>query len=79
MLRKYLSPFGVNAATAYAASFLSVFLSIGVWIGYKQDDRAASERLAIFVGLWAPTLMALGTSLEKSSETSRHQRERRRA
>jgi hypothetical protein len=68
MLRKFLSPIGINAATAYAASFLSVFLSIGVWLGYKQDDRSASERLAIFVGLWAPTLMALGNALEKSSD-----------
>lgn len=70
MLRKFLSPLGINAATAYASSFLSVFLSIAVWVGYKPEDRAAGERLAIFVGLWAPTLMALGNSLEKSSDST---------
>ena len=68
MLRTYLPPLGINAATAYAASFLSVFLSIAVWLGYKQEDRSAGERLAIFVGLWAPTLMALGNALEHHND-----------
>jgi hypothetical protein len=64
MLHKYLAPFGLNAASAYAASFLSVFLSISVWFLGNKQERGARERLAIFVGLWAPTLMALGSALE---------------
>jgi hypothetical protein len=65
MLQKYLAPVGLNAASAYAASFLSVFLSISVWFLKSKDDRGSRERLAIFVGLWAPTLMSLGTALER--------------
>lgn len=63
-----LSRLGINAATAYAASFLSVLLSIATWFLRGRADRAAGERLAIFVGLWAPTLMTLGTALERSEE-----------
>ncbi|GAC1329372.1 MAG: hypothetical protein NVS2B16_23580 [Chloroflexota bacterium] len=70
MLRKYLSPLGINAASAYAAAGLSVFLSIGVWIFDKSDDRGTRERLAIFVGLWAPTLMGLGNALEKPVDSA---------
>lgn len=68
MLHRILSRLGINAATVYAASFLSVFLSIATWFLGRREDRAASERLAIFVGLWAPTLMALGTALEGAGE-----------
>jgi len=64
MLHKYLAPVGLNAASAYAASFLSVFLSISVWFSRSDADPGSRERLAIFVGLWAPTLMALGSALE---------------
>jgi len=46
MLHKYLSPLGINAASAYAAAGLSVFLSIGVWIFDKSDDRGTRDRLA---------------------------------
>ncbi|GAC1404516.1 MAG: hypothetical protein NVSMB52_18360 [Chloroflexota bacterium] len=70
MLYRYLSPLGINAPTAYSASFLSVLLSIGVWFLGNREDRATSERLAIFVGLWAPTLMAMGTALERSKDIS---------
>lgn len=72
MLKRYLSPLGINAPTVYAASFLSVFLSIGVWFFRSKDDQGAGERLAIFVGLWAPTLMAMGTALDTSDDRSRH-------
>lgn len=68
MLHRILSRLGINAATAYAASFLSIFLSIATWFLRGREDRAAAERLAIFVGLWAPTLMTLGTALERAEE-----------
>jgi hypothetical protein len=71
MLYRYLSRVGINAPTAYAASFLSVFLSVATWFLRSRQDRAAGERLAIFVGLWAPTLMTLGTALERSEDHSR--------
>ena len=72
MLYRVLSRFGINADTVYAASFLSVFLSIGTWFLRGREDRAAGERLAIFVGLWAPTLMTLGTALERAEDRAPH-------
>ena len=42
----------------FIASLVSVACSIGVWC-LSGDDPAHSERFGIFVGLWAPTLMAL--------------------
>lgn len=69
MLQKYVTSLGFNAASAYAASFLSVFLSISVWVTGDQNDRGPRERLAIFVGLWAPTLMALGNALDKHGKS----------
>ena len=42
----------------FTASLVSVAVSIGVWI-FLGDDPAHSERLSIFIGLWAPTLMAM--------------------
>jgi hypothetical protein len=70
MLHRSLSRFGLNASTAYAASFLSVLLSIAAWFLRGREDQAAGERLAIFVGLWAPTLMSLGNALERAEERS---------
>lgn len=68
MMYRYLSRVGINADTAYAASALSVLLSIATWFLRGREDRAAGERLAIFVGLWAPTLMTLGTALERAED-----------
>ncbi len=45
-----------------------IILYLGAW--YKQgrmsldmEVRAAAERLGIFIGLWAPTMLALSTCL----------------
>lgn len=69
-----LSRLGINAPTAYAASFLSVVLSIATWFLRGGDDRASGERLAIFVGLWAPTLMSLGSALERAERNEQGSR-----
>jgi hypothetical protein len=48
------------------ASMGSVGLCVVLWIRAKtvdQDERGNAERRAIFVGLWAPTLWQMGTSL----------------
>ena len=44
--------------TFFAASLVSVAVSIGVWVT-AGGDPAHAERFGIFVGLWAPTLMGL--------------------
>ena len=43
----------------YVASLLSVAVSIGTWILVSPEDPAHGERFALFIGLWAPTLMGL--------------------
>jgi hypothetical protein len=43
----------------YYASLVSVALSIGTWVLTGDADPAHAERLGIFIGLWAPTLMGL--------------------
>jgi hypothetical protein len=50
----------------FTASLVSVTVSIIAWI-FLGNDPAHSERLAIFIGLWAPTLMAMSNhyKLEK--------------
>lgn len=55
---------GLNSTTAYAASLLSVLLSIFLWLTRKDEDRSNAERFGIFVGLWAPTLAIFGKVLE---------------
>ncbi len=42
----------------FTASLVSVTVSIIAWI-FIGADAAHSERLALFIGLWAPTLMAM--------------------
>jgi len=42
----------------FTASLVSVAVSIIAWI-LVGSDQAHSERLALFIGLWAPTLMAM--------------------
>jgi hypothetical protein len=46
------------AAAFFAASLISVAVSIGVWVS-AGGEAAHAERFGIFVGLWAPTLMGL--------------------
>tara|TARA_A100001015_G_scaffold309013_2_gene407670 strand:+ start:80 stop:262 length:183 start_codon:yes stop_codon:yes gene_type:complete len=43
----------------YIASMASVLVSIATWILISPDDPAHGERFALFIGLWAPTLMGL--------------------
>ena len=71
MLRK-LKSFGFSANLSYALGFLSVIASIVVWFtqgGTEAGDAgAAGARFGIFVGLWAPTFMAIGNGIDNLSE-----------
>ena len=44
---------------AYVASLVSVAVSIATWVFISPEDPAHGERFALFIGLWAPTLMGL--------------------
>jgi hypothetical protein len=67
MLRK-LKSFGFSANLSYALGFLSIIASIAIWFtqggaGSDAAAAAAGERFGIFVGLWAPTFMAIGNGI----------------
>jgi hypothetical protein len=50
----------------YAASIISVLLSLVMWFIPATDEakKARGERLAIFVGLWPPTMAIFGKVME---------------
>ena len=64
---KTLKSIGFSSNIAYALGFLSVIGSIAVWFtlggSASGEEAAAGERFGIFVGLWAPTFMALGNGI----------------
>ena len=66
MLRR-LKSLGYSVDRSYALGFLSVLVSIAIWFtqGGTGDVEAAAagERFGIFVGLWAPTFMAIGDGM----------------
>jgi hypothetical protein len=55
----------------FFAGLASIVVSIAVWFLYKGVDPAQSERLAIFVGLWAPTFIILSSRLSPRPATVR--------
>jgi hypothetical protein len=55
---------GITSGMAYMAAGASIFLSLAMWFFRRGGDRDTAERLAIFVGLWPPTFVALGKALE---------------
>ena len=51
----------------YVAGFVSIAASIATWARAKASgNEAHAERFGIFVGLWAPTFMALGNALAEA-------------
>ena len=64
MLRK-LKSLGFSANLSYALGFISVIASIVVW--FTQGGTDTGERFGIFVGLWAPTFMAIGNGIDNLS------------
>jgi len=55
---------GITSGMAYVAAGASIVLSLAMWFFRRGGDRETAERLAIFVGLWPPTFVALGKALE---------------
>lgn len=55
---------GITSGMAYTAGVASILLSLGMWFFRRGGERETAERLAIFVGLWPPTFMAIGKALE---------------
>ncbi len=69
MIVEQLREAGVTSDTMYVAAVASVGLSLSAWaLSRWKKDPARSERLAIFVGLWAPTFMQFGNALKIDEE-----------
>lgn len=62
----FLRSIGLTPDIFYFASFGSMLLSIVLWFWPRgQGDPGRPERLAIFVGLWPPTLFLMGHALRE--------------
>ncbi len=62
---RMLRSMGVTPDMAYYASLGSIVLSLALWfLPRSVGNRERPGQLAIFVGLWPPTLMLLGHALE---------------
>jgi hypothetical protein len=65
---KALHRSGIRDSHVQVLSVGSVALCIGLWIRAKtvdQEERGNAERRALFVGLWAPTLWGIASSLRQ--------------
>jgi hypothetical protein len=64
---KLLRGLGITSDVAYLASIASIGASIAAWTASSRMEDAPGEkadRWGIYVGLWAPTFMALGNALK---------------
>lgn len=49
----------------FVGGFASIGVSIAIWVLMRDADPAPAQRLAIFVGLWAPTFFALSDRFDR--------------
>lgn len=67
MIISTLRKWKFSSDSLYVAGFVSIAASILTWARAKSSgDEAHAERFGIFVGLWAPTFMALGNALAEA-------------
>jgi hypothetical protein len=73
---KFVRGLGFTSDVAYLAGVLSIGASIAAWTASTRMETASgdkADRWGIYVGLWAPTFMALGNAIkidESSDEAS---------
>ena len=68
---QWLRQLGVSPNLLYGASMASILLSLALWFvprAGSSDQKGRPERLAIFVGLWPPTLAILGNALRQEEQ-----------
>jgi hypothetical protein len=65
MLFRTLHRLGVPSDIAYGAGVLSILGAIAAWAIRNEKNAANAERLGIFIGLWAPTFMIIGSGLQQ--------------
>jgi hypothetical protein len=66
---KKLHEMGFRSEQAYTAGFLSIGLTVAVWITSLTAEPGAgmarADRWGIFIGEWAPTFFGLGLALSQ--------------
>ena len=64
---KILRNLGLTSDVAYLAAVASIGASVAAWAASSRMEDAPGEkadRWGIYVGLWAPTFMALGNAIK---------------
>jgi hypothetical protein len=66
----FLRSIGLTPDMFYAASIGSMFLSLLLWFVPRKGrkDSGRPERLAVFVGLWPPTLFLMGHAIREDEK-----------
>ena len=62
---------GITSSACYAAGFASIGMSVAAWWTSRNVEPAGidrADRWGIFVGMWAPTLFALGNAMRLEEE-----------
>ena len=69
MFIKFFRSVGITTDVMYILGFASIGASIATWAKAKSSgDEGHAERFGIFIGLWAPTFMALGNAIANSKQ-----------
>jgi len=63
MIIRTLHRLGIPSDAFHAMAGASILGSIAIWAMRTGKDQAHAERFGIFVGLWAPTFMIIGSQL----------------
>ena len=64
---RMLRNLGLSSDIAYIAALASIGASVAAWVASKNMEDAPGEKAdlwGIYVGLWAPTFMALGNAIK---------------
>jgi hypothetical protein len=72
MFIKTFRSLGLTTDIMYLLGFASIGASIATWAKAKSSgDEPHAERFGIFIGLWAPTFMALGNAIAQHKANER--------
>ena len=63
MIIRSLYRLGIPSDVFHALAGASILGSIAVWAIRTGKDQAHAERFGIFIGLWAPTFLIIGSQL----------------
>ncbi|MGB4137644.1 MAG: hypothetical protein WA971_13840 [Microbacterium sp.] len=63
---RVVSGWGVRSSHAYVAGLAAIGVSLTSWLisRGRKDSKAQSDRWGLFIGQWAPTLIAIGIALK---------------